>query len=304
MILDKFLANLSVSVNPFALCEVAEGWRLRLPSPPCTLLHFVLQGSGRLGLSRTQSRDLRPNYMAIVPTASYHSLETGDPISESLHIDQAPSEPGVHRIVAGSRTSASLVVACGLIDVRYGQALNLFQGLDRTLVVDLSGIPQVRNAFDQMLEEQQHPVPGSSTMTSALMLQCLLHMFRRLPSEGDRALNWLIALRDARLARVIEKILADPAQHHSVESLADEASMSRSAFAALFNRSFGQPPMGYVNTVRMQRAVELLEGTMLSVDEIAARVGFASRSHFAQSFKKHTGRSPASFRDTTEMTVH
>jgi AraC-like DNA-binding protein len=73
--------------------------------------------------------------------------------------------------------------------------------------------------------------------------------------------------------------------------------MSRSAFAALFTRSFDRTPMAFVHHIRMQRASDLLEGTVHSVDEVAKRVGFASRSHFAQSFKKHTGLSPHSFRE-------
>ena len=133
-------------------------------------------------------------------------------------------------------------------------------------------------------------------MTSALMLQCLLHMFRRLPSEGDRALSWLIGLRDARLSRVIESVLDDPSTNHTVESMADAAAMSRSAFAARFSRSFDHTPMAFVHQIRMQRASQLLEGTVLPIDEVAARVGFTSRSHFAQSFKKHTGFTPHTFR--------
>lgn len=203
----------------------------------------------------------------------------------------------MHRIVAGPAKDREFVVACGLLDVRYGQALDLFHGLDQTLVVDLSTAPQARSAIDQIFAEQYHPVPGSTAMTSALMMQCLLHMFRRLPSEGDRAIAWLMALQDARLSRVIENIIDDPSANHTVESLSDSAVMSRSAFSELFTRSFGRPPMGFVHHIRMQRASELLHTTALSIDEITARVGFASRSHFAQSFKKHTGLSPHAFRE-------
>ena len=46
MILDKLLSNLSVEVEPFALCHIERGWRLRLPEPPVPLLHFVLKGEG------------------------------------------------------------------------------------------------------------------------------------------------------------------------------------------------------------------------------------------------------------------
>jgi AraC-like DNA-binding protein len=299
MILDKILANLSVAVRPFALVEVASGWRIDLPKPPETLLHFVLRGSGRIGLSRRLSRDLRENYMAIVPAGSYHALEAGDTVGEVLDVKALSPDPGIQKVPVGPANDKALVVACGLVDVRYGQALNLFHGLDQTLVVDLSTVPQVRSAMDMIFAEQQHPVTGSATMTSALMLQCLLHMFRRLPSEGDRALSWLVALRDARLSRVIERVIDDPAANHTVESLSEIAAMSRSAFAALFSRSFDRTPMAFVNHIRMQRASDLLEGTVMSIDEVATRVGFASRSHFAQSFKKHTGLSPHGFRELT-----
>jgi AraC family transcriptional activator of mtrCDE len=297
MILDKLLSNLSVTVAPFVMCVVAKGWRLRLPTPTHAALHFVLRGNGRIADSPHSTRALEQGYMAVVPTGSYHMLESGNPVTAEQSVNKAPSDPGVSRLLAGPAKDKGLVVACGTIDVSYGQAFDLFQGLDRPLVVDLSMVPQVRNAIDQIFAEQSQPVPGSTAMTGALMAQCLLHMFRRLPSEGDRAMSWIIALRDVRLARVIESILDDPSTNHTVESLSDAAAMSRSAFADLFTRSFDRPPMGFVHHVRMQRASELLHGTALSTDEIAARVGFASRSHFAQSFKKHTGRSPHSFRN-------
>jgi AraC-like DNA-binding protein len=298
VILDKFLENLSVTVRPFALCEVSTGWRLKMPVPPGTILHFVLKGSGRVGVSRLEARRLEPGYMVVVPAGSYNALETGDHIIDEVQINDAPSDPGIHRIVAGPAKGRELVVACGLLDVRYGQTIDLFHGLNQTLVVDLSMVPQVRNAMNQIFAEQYDPVPGSAAMTNALMLQILLHVFRSLPSEGGRAMAWLIALQDARLARAIDNILDDPSANHTVLSLSDAAAMSRSAFSELFGRSFGRPPMGFVHRIRMQRASELLSGTSFSTDEIAARVGFASRSHFAQSFKKHTGLSPHAFRES------
>jgi hypothetical protein len=46
VILDNLLGNLTVEVEPFALCPLRVGWRLRLPAPPKPLLRFVLQGRG------------------------------------------------------------------------------------------------------------------------------------------------------------------------------------------------------------------------------------------------------------------
>jgi AraC-like DNA-binding protein len=35
----------------------------------------------------------------------------------------------------------------------------------------------------------------------------------------------------------------------------------------------------------------------VSIEEVADRIGFSSRSHFSQAFKDHHGVSPATFRD-------
>jgi AraC family transcriptional activator of mtrCDE len=133
------------------------------------------------------------------------------------------------------------------------------------------------------------------------MTQCLVHLFRRLPPEGEQALPWLMALKDRRLAQAIDLVLKDPAADHSVESLAETASMSRSNFAERFAAAFDRSPMSFVHHIRMQRAVELLEHDKLSIDQIANRVGFASRSHFSRAFKQHTGASPNLFRQAANV---
>jgi len=46
---------------------------------------------------------------------------------------------------------------------------------------------------------------------------------------------------------------------------------------------------------RIQRA-ELLLGGPLSLSEIALTVGFASQSHFTETFRRRTGRTPSKAR--------
>lgn len=97
---------------------------------------------------------------------------------------------------------------------------------------------------------------------------------------------WLIALQDERLGRVVDTILDAPGDPYTVESLADIAAMSRSAFAEHFTASFG----------RLQHAGQLLEVGNKSIDEIARSVGYSSRSHFSQAFKDHSGPPSNTFR--------
>ena len=73
--------------------------------------------------------------------------------------------------------------------------------------------------------------------------------------------------------------------------------MSRSAFAERFHAAFGTSPMSFVHDVRLRRAAEILQRTPeLSIEQVAHRVGFTSRSHFSSEFKARFGSSPAAFR--------
>jgi len=299
VILDKLLSNLSVEVEPFALCRIADGWRLRLPSPPVPMLHFVMEGEGAIGGRTGPPQPVAPSWFAVVPPGGRHSLQSGEPIEHEVQIDPPPDGSPVCQLTGGSGADGNFIVACGLVTVRYGPSFDLFDHLTDVLITDLSRIPQVGTAFDGILAEQAGLDVGSTAVTKALMTQCLVHFFRTIGSSGS--LPWLDALDDPRLGRAIDRILEDPSVHHTVESLAEAASMSRSTFAERFTAAFGRPPMALVLQVRMQHAAELLRraGT-LSLDEIAAQCGYSSRSHFSAAFRKHHGAPPAEFRTQTE----
>jgi AraC-like DNA-binding protein len=295
--LDELLTNLAVEVDPFALCMVSSGWRLNLPGPPEVLLHFVLQGSGSVLGPKGEPNPVGPYWLGIVPKGAVHALVPAGRISHEQRITSPPAGEGVPRLIAGPSETPDLIVACGLVRVQYGGSLGLFDHLHEVLAVDLSDSPQVRASFQGILAEQTLPGPGSRAMKAALLNQCLIHLFRRLVSDSECPLPWLTALRDERLGQAIDRILKDPASHHTVDSLADAASMSRSVFAERFAEAFGRSPMNLLHHVRMQRAALLLrQSDGLSLDQVAQRVGFMSRSHFSQAFKKHYGVSPAAHR--------
>lgn len=291
---DKVLSNLNIQVNPFALCLLEEGWRLRLPGPPTVLLHFVLKGNGAVLGPEDDRHPLAPSTLSVVPVGALHALESSGHVQREVRIDAPPKGASICRLVAGSPEDPSLVVACGLLAVRYGETLGLFDRLREVLAVDLSDTPEVSLAFHKILTEQSQPDTGSAAMTASLMTQCLVHLFRHLAKQGP--LPWLMAIEDQRLGQAIDRILEDPGAEHTVESLADVAGMSRSTFAERFSDAFGRPPMSLVHHVRMQRAAHLLQQRELSIEDVAARIGFASRSHFSHAFKEHHGVSPAAFR--------
>jgi AraC-like DNA-binding protein len=296
MLLDRLLSNLSVYVKPFAICTVSDGWRLHLPGPTGLLFHFVLEGNGVLYGPRGNAHPMAPMHLSVVPIGAKHILEANGEIRNELRIDRPPADGQVCEIVAGTKKQADLVVSCGLVSVNYGASLDLFDHLNEVLSVDLSSVPQALSAFEGIIAEQSLATAGSEAMTSALMTQCLVHLFRRLPSQDENALPWLMALQDERLARVIDMILDTPGDDYTVESLAEIAAMSRSSFAERFADYFGRSPMNFVNHVRMQHAAQLLAVGNMSIGEVARTIGYSSRSHFSRAFKDHSGLPPTEFR--------
>lgn len=298
MLLDKLLSNLDIDVEPFSLCEVSPRSRLQLPGSPRVMIHFVLAGSGFVRSAAGTIQPLELCSLAVVPKGAQHSLEPGGEIVKECIIDpDAETLPSAPVISTESAEPPQMIVACGLVKVRYGAALGLFDKLEDVIVEDLSDIPQVRSAFKDILAEQTDAGPGSDAMKAALMSQCVVHLFRRLCETDTCSLPWLAALEDERLARALDRILQEPADPHTVESLAEVASMSRSAFAETFASAFGLPPMSMVRRIRLERAWKLLEqGDGLPMKTVARRVGFSSRSHFSRAFKRQFGVSPVTRR--------
>lgn len=296
MSLDRLLSHVEVSVQPFSLCILSGGWRLRLPKPTGPLLHFVLQGRGRLIGSGRDRHRLAPYTLAIVPNGTAHVLESGASVKEEFSFDPSNAGPPVYKIVAGSTDDPGLTLACGMVSVRYGQSLGLFDHLRQIAAVDLSDVPLVRAAFATLLEEQSNPSEGGGALTAGLMTASLVYFLRRLSKRSVGTLPWLMALEDPRLGRAIDLMLADPGLPHTVELLADAAGMSRSAFAERFQAAFSRTPMAMLHGIRMESAAKMLGDGTLTLDQVARRSGFSSRSHFSQAFKVHHGVPPASLR--------
>ena len=98
------------------------------------------------------------------------------------------------------------------------------------------------------------------------------------------------------LRRVREHIDANIEQRISVEALAELADLSVWYFVRAFKQSVGVTPHNYLIRRRVERTLELLSGTELSVSEIALASGFADQSHCARRFRELVGMSPQEYR--------
>jgi AraC-like DNA-binding protein len=296
MLLEQLLENLVVTVDAFATCRVAPGWRLRLPALDWVTFHYVVQGDGSMTDARGREVALPPGSLAVVPPAYLHTLECGlPPYGEASVRGGSTAELPAHR--AGPEEEDGMVVACGRVEITYGGSLGLFDQLQDALVLDFAGSEAMEVTFRSMLEEARAGRPGAKAMTTALMRECLVRVFRELCVHEECRISWLTALNDPALAPVLDVMLRHPERSHSVASLAATAYMSRSVFARRFRESFGRPPLEYLRGVRLRHAAQLLsKSPSIPVATVARRAGFSSRSQFSRAFRDQFGQSPTQFR--------
>lgn len=85
-------------------------------------------------------------------------------------------------------------------------------------------------------------------------------------------------------------------EYINVEELAKMCGITPTHFTRVFKGIYMTTPVKYINKLRIDRAIELLEHTTLTVNEIAEQTGFSDTSYFSKMFKKLLGKSPLHYR--------
>ena len=88
----------------------------------------------------------------------------------------------------------------------------------------------------------------------------------------------------------------EPAANWTLDLLAKQAGMSRSAFAARFKAVVGQTPLDYLTRWRIYRASRHIQRSGAYVAAVAREAGYDSVAAFNRAFKRETGLTPGSFR--------
>jgi transcriptional regulator GlxA family with amidase domain len=108
--------------------------------------------------------------------------------------------------------------------------------------------------------------------------------------------GWLAAFRDEQIGRALSKLHEHPEKPWTVDSLARNAALSRSAFAARFKGLLAEPPLHYVARLRINTAAIRLLSTDQNLKSIATIAGYESVAAFVKSFKRIMGVTPGEYR--------
>ncbi len=106
----------------------------------------------------------------------------------------------------------------------------------------------------------------------------------------------VLAVPDVKLATAVSFLLRNYMNFISVEDAAEAAGISTSMLNRLFRKHLDKTPMAFLQELRLNRIRDLLDGTELSLSEIARRSGYGSSMSLSLAFKRATGTTPGAYR--------
>ncbi|HEX2585059.1 MAG TPA: AraC family transcriptional regulator [Steroidobacteraceae bacterium] len=263
--------------------------------------HVITQGSCWASVPGEQPLQLTAGDIIVLPHGDTHVLSSAPGLRKS------PNMALYRRPDDGRLPSA---IAMGDADGKQGaEFICGFLGCDaQPFNPLLAALPRIIRVSDRntgvlatyvrfaISESRDSRIGGQSVLgrlSELMFVDAIRHYLETLPSNQ---LNWLAGLRDTYVGRALTSLHRQPAHEWTLDSLAKEVALSRSAFSERFTQYVGQPPMQYLMNWRMQLASTHLVSGSDSVAVIANRVGYESEAAFSRAFKKSVGVSPGEWR--------
>lgn len=273
-----------------------KGWAIRFPGM-CDVMAFSLVAHGHACMR--SSRMVRPL-----------RLESGDIVFRIRGFEHELSGDAPPRVAADlipwsswrntSHRRAQTIVVCGGFVFRKAPSHPIFEELPAVIVITAQEIRAnrpLRSAIQLLyaeLDKHGNEVAEAirAPLLDVLFYYVLQHWLDRKAPNGRLKLMF----NDPMLHRALTALHADVSKGWTVEALARESGLSRTAFGVRFKHALNQTPAHYVARVRMQRAMDLLGKTDRSIVEVARDVGYADPFAFSKAFKRLHGVPPNQFR--------
>jgi AraC family transcriptional regulator, alkane utilization regulator len=147
------------------------------------------------------------------------------------------------------------------------------------------------------VQESRAQRPGSQSLLAKLSELAFTEALRRYAQSNPPELKgWLAGLQDPYVVRALALLHGEPTRAWTVDQLAREVALSRSALAERFVATIGLPPMQYLTQWRLTLAAQTLRAGSESIARIAERSGYDSEAAFTRAFKREFGVPPTVWR--------
>jgi AraC-like DNA-binding protein/mannose-6-phosphate isomerase-like protein (cupin superfamily) len=298
--LAEVLKAINVRSTILCLSRFTAPWGFRVDDSDLAKFHVVLDGTAWLDLnSSAESHRLEAGAIVVLPRGTGHIVRD-DQRTPVRHLEAILSD---HPLDSSGRLTyggdgASTTVLCGAFEAAL-MPDDMTDLLPQALVLDQEGSNRVTRwlyAFADLLAADS-TAPGGAAVLAKVADVFLTEFLRQYLAQQGAALVHLPAQGErAPIASALRLMRRDPRARWTVEGLARQVGMSRTAFAAEFRDSVGEPPLSHLIRVRLSRGAGYLATTSRTIHAIAREVGYDNESSFSKAFKRTYGCSPGAFR--------
>ena len=265
--------------------------------------HYFAQGGCKVALEGGAEMTVNEGDLVLFPRDDHQRMGSDLRITPreavSFTREEAESDGCLIRIHHGGGGEATRIV-CGFLACAPGVSRRLFDALPRVVripVGDGHASRLLREIIQVGVAESAADRWGAESMLAKLSELMFVEALRRyveaLPAEGR---GWLAGLRDPHVGHALTLLHSQSSRAWSLDSLAREVALSRSALVERFSGLVGESPMQYLTRWRLARAAQALRGTGQPIVRIAEQAGYESDAAFSRAFKREFGKPPATWR--------
>ena len=264
--------------------------------------HLVVEGQCFIKVADQAPLKLEQGDLVMVPRGDTHrmssELQPTVPVSTVSEMKfPVPGEIVTTRFGAGGERTR---LVCGYLAIDHRLCAALINALPRAFRVS-AGSSEVSAWLQTYLRiwliERGEDQPGGACVLAKLSELMFVEAIRRYVESlpADQA-GWLSGLKDPYVGKVLGLMHGHPTRAWTVESLAREVGLSRSALADRFTALLGRSPMQYLTQWRLTLAAHLLRTTTKPASVVAYDVGYESEAAFNRAFRREFGAPPAAWR--------
>ncbi len=284
-LLKDVFRSIRLEGSVFFNSTLTAPWDVPLPPSSNLRFHLVIEGGTWLRSSRLPApvRLRRGDAVLLTDGGAHRLTDVGDPRSAD-GLENGPAHSTCHLI-------------CGKFEFDGHLRHPLIDSLPPNIHVTISEQEEsIWSMVRMMADELDQQRPESPIVVDRVCELLLIHMLRSHDDHENAPPTFLAALDDPFVRKSLRLIHDRPDRDWTIESLASEVGISRSAFAVRFHDQVGVPPKAYLTTWRMHEAGKLLRKPRTKIDDVARRVGYSSAAPFVRAFRKFFGETPGEYR--------
>lgn len=279
---DKGFPNVIINTR------VRQAWRPDVIGPISLFLN--LEGTSRCKVDNHEV-EINESYYFISNRFQPYTLSVDSPKpveTFNIHIGEQFSEgvlsalinPADKLLNQGPQLEAPTVAFYNRLYRKNRQFNQLVQSLRKN---------QDTGEFNKMLFEEQMEA----------LLVYLLQQHREVLKQAERLPATRLSTRIElykRLSFAIDHIHSCDNANLDLEQLAASACLSKYHFLRLFRQAYGRSPYQYIQSLRVEKATQLLKASALTVEDIADTLGFENSNSFSRLFYQRMGMYPTQYR--------